>query len=162
MEPNVKDSLIAVLQDRASAGLRVQPVLSEEEAAAFRQVIRQRLSYELPVSYTTILAQTDGLDSNGVMLYASRQYFQGEKFLLQGFLEANLLLRAYAPNLDFIYFAESGMDLYRHNLQSKQFEVCTRVGLRPMETFATATEFFQQILDDMLDAVDDEEDEDEM
>jgi hypothetical protein len=148
--------LTAVLADRASAGLRVQPALSNEELTAFRQTIIQRLNYELPAPYTDILSQTDGLDSNGIVLYASRQYFQGDKFLLQGFLEANLLLRVYAPNLDFIYFAESGMDLYRHNLQSNQFEVCTRIGLRAMETFATAAEFFKQILDDMLDSVDEE------
>lgn len=154
MEQNVEQSLTAVLKDRASAGLRVQPALSNEELETFRQSVIQQLNYQLPDSYTNILSHTDGLDSNGVVLYASRQYFQGEKFLLQGFLEANLLLRSYAPNLDFIYFAESGMDLYRHNLQSNQFEVCTRVGLRAMETFATATELFKQILDDMLDAVD--------
>ena len=125
----------------------------------FRQSVVQQLNYQLPDSYIDILSYTDGLDSNGVVLYASRQYFQGEKFLLQEFLEANLLLRNYAPNLDFVYFAESGMDLYRHNLQSNQFEVCTRVGLRAMETFATSTEFFRRILEDMLDAVAEGEDE---
>ena len=160
MEQNLESSLSAVLLDRASAGLRVQPALPNDDLMAFRQVIRQRLNYELPGSYADILSRTDGIDSNGVMLYASKQYFQGEKFILQGLLEANLLLRVYAANLDFIYFAESGMDLYRHSLQSNQFEVCTRVGLRVMETFATAAEFFEKILSDMLDAVD-EEDEDE-
>ena len=157
MEQNAAYFLAAVLKDRASAGLRLQPGLPEADVTAFRRTVAQRLNYELPALYTDLLSRTDGLDSNGVVLYASRPYFQGAKLLQQGFVEANQLLRAYAPNLDFVYFAESGMDLYRHNLVSNEFEVCTRVGLRTMVTFATAEAFFQQIFADMLDAVDDPE-----
>ena len=151
--------MAAVRDERLQFNRRQQPPLSEAAQEVFKSCVASTLSYELPQAYLDILSKTDGLDSNGVVLYASRQYFQGEKFLLQGFLEANLLLRNYAPNLDFVYFAESGMDLYRHNLQSNQFEVCSRVGLRAMETFATSTEFFRWILEEMLDAVAEGEDE---
>jgi hypothetical protein len=159
MNQPVEDSLAAVLQDRASTGLRVQPALPAVEAAAFQQLVKQELAYELPAPYLAILAQTDGLDSNGIMLYASHPYFQEQKFRLQGLLEANRLLRAYAPNVEFVYFAESGMDLYRYSILGKQFEICTRVGLRVMETFGTAPEFFQRILADMLDLLTDEDEE---
>ena len=145
MEQHAESYLSAILLDRASAGLWVQPALPNHDLMAFRQVIRQRLNYELPDLYADILLRTDGIDSNGVVLYASKQYFQGEKFILQGLLEANLLLHAYAPNLDFIYFAESGMDLCRHSLQSSQFEVCTRVCLRAAVGSVSPTAWWSRV-----------------
>lgn len=160
MEQNIEFILAALIQDRASYGLKVQPALSDNELAEFRERVKQNLDYALPDSYAEIIHQVDGIDSNGITIYASKQYYQNNKFIIQGFVEANLLLRGYAPNNNFIYFAESGMDLYRHNLQSNVFEICTRIGLRVMEEFTSFTALLEHILNDMVDTADEEDEED--
>ena len=97
---------------------RQQPPLSQEAKQELISCVADTLSYELPQSYLDILAVNDGLDWNGEVLYASEtRLLSTEELDTQGLLEANIQLRlAYTPDKDFIYFAESGMDAYRHIL----------------------------------------------
>lgn len=158
MTENLEHLLADVLQDKAAAEEPQQPALDTGGSDAFSNRVTQTFRYTLPETYLKVLAQTDGLDCNGVVLYASRVYAEGERFVLQGFTEANILLRGFTPNRDFLYFAESGMDFYRHNLQTGKFEISARVGGTVFNSFATAEELFTQIFNHMLGNYDDEDD----
>ncbi|WP_022826214.1 YrhA family protein [Hymenobacter norwichensis] len=157
MSATSQQLLANVLQDKAEASEAIQQPLAEAAQSEFKQQVRRMLTYELPAAYVAILAQSDGLDCNGVVLYASKPYYAEKKFVIQGFVEANVLLRDYLPNRDFVYFAESGMDFYRHNLQSQKFEISARVGGVVVKSFDTPEELFDQVLNHMLDNYDDED-----
>lgn len=153
--------LLGTLLDRlAHYEVVAQPPLSEAAREAFRSRVAYTLSYELPVAYLDLLAITDGLSWNSAVLYASetRQHSNNE-LNIQGMLEANIQLRlAYTPDKDFIYFAESGLDAYRHNLVAGKFEISDRVvGDSVFETFGTAEELFQQLFQNMLNVGDDDD-----
>ncbi|HEX8349476.1 MAG TPA: YrhA family protein [Hymenobacter sp.] len=146
----MQELLSAVLLDKTEAKEHQQAALPKVEQDSFSRRVAQVFDYILPEAYLNILGQTDGLDCNGVVLYASRLYAENEQFVLQGFVEANVLLRDYQPNRYCLYFAESGMDFYRHNLQTGKFEISARVGGTVFDTFETAEELFVQILNHML------------
>jgi len=156
-----KNFLVAIQAEQVQFNRRQQPPLSEVAQETFRRRVASILSYELPQSYLDILASTDGLSWNGAVLYASETRLRDNDELdIQGLLEANIQLRlAYTPDKDFIYFAESGMDAYRHNLVAGKFEISDRVvGDSVFETFDTAEELFQQLLTNMLNVGDDDTD----
>lgn len=157
-----QDLLLAVLDQLAHYEVSTQPPLSEAAREAFRSRVAYTLSYGLPQVYLDILTITDGLDWNGTVLYASATRMrENDEFDIQGMLEANVQLRlAYTPDKDFIYFAESGMDAYRHNLLADKFEISDRVvGDSVFETFDTAEELFQQLFKNMLHVGDDDDDD---
>ena len=155
-----QDLLAAVLDQLTHYEVSTQPPLSEVAREAFRSRVAYTLSYELPQAYLDILTITDGLDWNGAVLYASETRLrENDEFDIQGMLEANIQLRlAYTPDKDFIYFAESGMDAYRHNLLTNKFEISDRVvGDSVFESFDTAEELFQQLFKNMLNVGDDDD-----
>ena len=116
----------------------------------------------MPHAYLDLLAVTDGLDWNGAVLYASETRLRNDELDIQGLLEASIQLRlAYTPDKDFVYFAESGMDFYRHNLQTGKFEISARIGGTVFAAFETAEELFVQILNHMLGNYGEEEEADE-
>jgi hypothetical protein len=132
---------------------RQQPPLSVVAQDKLKSRVADTLSYELPQAYLDILAVTDGLDWNGEVLYASEtRLLANDELDIQGLVEANTQLRlAYTPDKDFIYFAESGTDAYRHNIMTGKFEISDRVvGASIFETFNTAEELFQQLFKNML------------
>ncbi len=150
--------LVAVLDRLAQYEVASQPSLSEEAREAFKSRVAYTLSYKLPQAYLDILSETDGLDWNGVVLYASETRLHDDELSIQGLLEANIQLRlAYTPDKSFIYFAESGMDAYRHNLVADKFEISDRVaGDSVFATFDTAEQLFQQLFANMLNVGDDD------
>lgn len=156
-----QDLLATVRAEQQQFKRRQQPPLTEDKLEAFKKRVAFTLSYTLPQAYLDILAITDGLDWNGVVLYASETRMRdNEELDIQGLLEANIQLRlAYTPDKDFIYFAESGIDAFRHNLVANKFEISDRVvGTSVYETFDTADELFQRLLEKMLNTGSDEED----
>ncbi len=161
--PQATQELLAAVLDRlAHYEVAAQPPLAEAAREAFRSRVADTLSYELPTAYLDLLASTDGLSWNSLVLYASETRLGADDELeIQGLLEANIQLRlAYTPDKDFIYFAESGMDAYRHNLVAGKFEISDRVvGDSVFETFDTAEELFQRLLTNMLHVGDDDEDD---
>jgi hypothetical protein len=158
--PQATQGLLTAVVDRlVYYEVSIQPPLSETAREAFRSRVADTLSYALPQAYLDLLAVTDGLDWNGAVLYASETRLRDDDELdIQGLLEANIQLRlAYTPDKDFVYFAESGMDAYRHNLTTDTFEISDRVaGDSVFETFDTAEALFQQLLRNMLHVGDDD------
>ncbi|UYZ62000.1 YrhA family protein [Hymenobacter weizhouensis] len=161
-QTQLTDLLSAVLEQLTQYEIQPQLPLSELTAEAFKSRVASTLSYNLPHTYLNILSVTDGLEWNGVVLYASEtRLHDNDELDIQGLLEANVQLRlAYTPDKDFIYFAESGIDAFRHNLIANKFEISDRVvGTSVYETFDTADELFQRMLEKMLEAGNDEEED---
>lgn len=155
-----KDLLTAVRAEQQQFKRRQQPPLLKEKLEAFKNRVDYTLFYTLPQAYLDILAITDGLEWNGIVLYASETRIRDNgKLDIQGMLEVNMQLRlAYAPDKDFVYFAESGLDAFRHNLATNKYEVSDRVvGTSVYEVFDTADALFQRILEKMLHIDNDED-----
>lgn len=157
-----QELLATIRAEQVQFRRRQQLPLSAEARAAFRERVAFTLSYELPAAYLDLLAVTDGLDWNGHVLYASEtRLLDNDELDIQGLLEANVQLRlGYTPDKNFIYFGESGMDAYRHNLVENKFEISDRTSSTVFETFGTVEELFNRLLRGMLNLVYDPDEDD--
>ncbi len=158
---STQDLLVAVFTRLSKYEASGQPPLSTSSRDDFRARVVFTLSYDLPPAYLDILSQSDGLDWNGHVLYASETRMHADDSLaIQGLLEANMQLRlVYTPDKNFVYFAESGMDAYRHDLLKNTFEIADRTSATVFETFETADALFQRLLQGMLNLVPSDEDD---
>ena len=135
----------------------LQPAASAETIATLINQAATKLNYSPPAFYLELLQLTDGIARNGIQIYGTHtQKIQGidRDSLLDGLVEANLVWREFTPNKSHVFFAESGSDLYQHNLETDQFEVTDRVGRTVFNVFATVEELFETIFNHMLDRYD--------
>lgn len=152
MHQTTRELLDAACEHQHQTKRSGQPSLNPAQATTLRERVISIFGYELPPTYLELLMVTDGLDLNGVQLYASIPKQGPNNYFLPGLVEVNLQLRlGYEPAKNYIFFAESGMDAYRHNLRDNTFEIADRVAeLSVFESFATADDLFQQMLNYML------------
>ena len=132
---------------------------SAMQIAALQVASKSQLSYVLPAEYLELLAMHDGIDCNGIQLYASEPKIEDNgsgspEYLKRGFVEANLIWRDYEPNKQYAFFAESGDKLYCHNLTADKFEIVDRVTkalIYKPSSFGTFNKLLEQLLNHMLD-----------
>lgn len=139
----------------------MQLAASPVALSSLQELAIAKLGYTVPAAYIELLALVDGIDSNGIILYASHsQPLAGHPdkpdYTIEGFVEANELWRAGeegAYNRDYVYFAESGDYLYCHYLPANQYRIVDRVTLEPIyepAVFDTAEGLLEQVLNHML------------
>ena len=109
------------------------PPATPEELRGVQEAAAQQLGYTLPATYLALLARCNGVDHNGTQIYGTHDLLHTEPngritYDRMGLVEANLLWRDFPPNKDFVFLAETGDVLYRHNLSNGRFEVVDRVG----------------------------------
>ena len=145
----------------------VEAPASAAQLSALRLDSTNQLAYTPPAEYLELLATHDGIDCNGVQLYASAPETEDNgsdrpDYLKRGFVEANLIWRDYEPNKHYAFFAESGDKLYCHNLQASRFEIVDRITKAPIyapSSFGTFNELLEKMLNHMLDRYDVAEEE---
>ncbi|WP_231590643.1 YrhA family protein [Hymenobacter terrenus] len=146
--------------NREKLGRPIAPAATTEELRMVQEEATQKLRYTLPPAYLDLLRLSNGLDWNGVQLYASqprtRVTPEGRmKYLFRGIVEANEQWRDFPPNEEFIFFAESGDVLYCYNLTSGKFEIVDRITKEmdddQTDAFDTCEELLETLLNHMLD-----------
>lgn len=132
MEMTTHTLVEEVQANRERLGRPLAPPAQAEELRVLQAEAIQKLDYVLPSAYLELLAVSNGLDWNGIQLYASqartRVTPEGQiKYSLRGLVEVNEQWRNFPPNKEFVFLAESGDVLYCHNLTSGRFEIVDRI-----------------------------------
>ncbi len=129
-------------------GLTMQPPCSQELLMSLKDRCRRELAHDLPGEYCTFLEYTDGLDWNGLMLYASirRPLAQSPDSYIWEFVESNLLHRERPRLGKFLVFGHSGVDLYVYNIDASDYQVIDQVSLDLTESFPS----FEQLITEAL------------
>lgn len=142
-------SLQRIAQDLRETGGAFMPPCSEEEIRRLVTEAREALGAEIPRDYLEFLRRTNGLDYNGLVLYAAHptQIPGLEDTFLEGFVDANLAQRDVDVVRGFLIFGESSLDVYVYNLETKQFEVRDRTSF----TRPKPRPSFEQMIADALD-----------
>ncbi|HEX8656251.1 MAG TPA: YrhA family protein [Hymenobacter sp.] len=138
----------------------LQPPATAEDIANLVQRAGTELDYTPPTFYLDLLQVTDGLARNGIQMYGTRtQRIAGlaRESFIEGLVEANLIWREFEPNKNYVFFAESGSDLYQFNLHTQQFEVADRVGRTVFDQFTSMEQLLRVLFNHMLDRFDVEE-----
>ena len=98
------------------------------EIEDLRRRARRELAADVPDAYCRFLALMDGLDWNGLVIYASKTTpiaGYSDRFI-EGFVEATREWRDYEENRHLIFFGESGLSQYAYDPSVAEFRVLDR------------------------------------
>ncbi len=106
-------------------GLQLQPPATHEQIEAVLRRARERLGCDLPAEYARFLERTNGLSSNGLVVYACEPTVLAgytDEFI-EGLVEANEAWRDDPEHSSFLFFGEGNISRYVLNCQNSQYQV---------------------------------------
>lgn len=124
-----QELLEEVIASKAKYGEQSQPPCPAARLEDLRRRVRENLDAELPTEYAEFLRAQDGLNWNGLFVYASEtsRVVGTNDAQIQGFVEANLNFRDDDFFRDYLVFGDGNMDLYVQHLPSGEYQVIDRV-----------------------------------
>ncbi|WP_428261667.1 YrhA family protein [Haliangium sp.] len=144
------DLLEQLREKQEHSGEPLRPPCSPAALLALQERVRTELGVELPEPYAAFLQLTNGLDWNGVSLYASERTKgmtgSGRVGTFEGLVEDNLDRRDVEEFEHLLVLGDSGMDLYVYNLKRRVYEVLDSVSLDDFERFDTFDELMRHVL----------------
>lgn len=116
----------------------MQPPATAGQVEALRARVRAELGAPLPAGYEEFLLRYNGLDSNGLRVYATETVPLAGRpdRTLEGFVEANRAWRADEYYERLLVFAESAQRLYVYDLDEKRYQVLDRATCGVLHSFA--------------------------
>lgn len=133
-------------------GLTQQPACSLNDIEILKRNALNELGHTIPDAYIAFLSVLDGLDWNGLVVYASkRSPIVGftDRFI-EGFVEGNLTYQDFEPLKDYLIFADDGDALFTYQISTSKYQVVTSVGLTLLESFNTFDELLYNALQSHL------------
>ncbi|HEX8119397.1 MAG TPA: YrhA family protein [Pyrinomonadaceae bacterium] len=136
--------LTQVGAEQAKYGERSQPPCAEGRLERLRLRAREELGAELPEEYADFLRAQDGLNHNGLFIYASETspVAGGADATIQGLVEANLDWRDDEHFNNYLVFGEGNMDIYVRHLPTGAYQTLDRTPGNLIETHPS----FQHLL----------------
>ncbi len=161
MKQSINSLLTEIEQERQSRRYAVpmQPPASGERLQRLVNRALEELNYRFPAAYLDALGIVDGIDSNGIVLYASEtQPLLGQltrsDYNIEGILEANIQWRDNKANERFMFYGEAGDVVYCHDLTTNKFQFMDRVAQdvdSENDVFDTCEELLKKMFNHMLD-----------
>jgi hypothetical protein len=136
-------ALLSVIIEKArSIRWPVQPPATAAEIERLVSRSEQELGVRPPNEYPALLQTVNGLEWNGLVVYATRRtrLVNDPRKVIEGFVEGNLNYRDFEPLRQYLIFADDGSALYVENLNTEKYEVILRVGmtvLRSLDSFSS-------------------------
>jgi hypothetical protein len=129
-------------------GESLQPPCSAKDLTDLQAQARKELGVELPSGYTEFLRQHDGLDWNGLVIFASKTVpIVGYKDrFIEGFIDWNLEFRDDDWKNQYVVFGDSGMDLYVFEPKRKKYSARDCVSLDQNESYKSFEEMITAAL----------------
>jgi len=129
-------------------GERLQPGVTPEQLASLEKRSESELGARLIDGYAPFLKRTNGLDWNGVAIYASErtQIVGYSDRIIDGFMEANLAFRDVDEFARLLVFGESGDELYAYDTHLLQFQIVDRVPLDVLETYSSFERLLYEVI----------------
>lgn len=149
----------AVAKQRAKRRYPMQPSCTEEEIARLRAASKARLGVEPPARYLDLLRITNGINENGLYVYASREArdlisdVSGREFFMFDFVKENEGLRLDRPGYDrLLIVAYKDLYICALDMTTGKYVMFPHIGSKPDEVFDTFDELmiaaFSRILMD--------------
>lgn len=129
----------------------LQPPSSASDIEKLRRRSQGELGCDIPDEYSRLLAVTNGLVWNGLMIYATETtpLVGIPNLSVQGFVEANReyrVIRRGDPMHEYILFGEDSVAFFSFHIPANSYTVFTIVGMTILETYKT----FDELIVDAL------------
>jgi hypothetical protein len=134
------EAVLAEIQVRMEEdGDALQPPAGEAAVQALVARTRAELKAELPEPYAHFLRRHNGLDWNGLVVFATEPspIVGYADRTIAGFIETNLARRDIAELRDYLIFASTGDEEYCLAVPSKKFVMLDAVSTDEIETYAS-------------------------
>jgi hypothetical protein len=132
----------------AEKGLDLQPPASEQDILELRRSSVAGLGSDIPDGYAHFLRITNGLEFNGVCIYATRRTVVDVgtyQYTLGGFVDETLVWRSMNED-DFLVFGESSLDIYIYNPAKSRYEVQDRGAGDVVAVYSSFDELMEKAL----------------
>jgi SMI1 / KNR4 family (SUKH-1) len=135
---------------QATYGEQSQPPCPDERLARLRRRVHDDLGAVLPDEYAAFLRTQDGLNHNGLFVYASETtpIVGAAGATIQGIVEANLTWRDDEQMVSYLVFGDGNLDLYALHVPTGEYHVVDRVPGNLIATYPS----FEQLLAAALEA----------
>lgn len=129
MEAETERLLAELHAERARYGEAEQPPASDAEVAAMIESARVELGAEPPAAYCDLLRRSNGLNDNGLFVYATHDVPNAgtRDGVIAGFVQANLHWREGGGFDRLLVFGDGNQDLYVLDLDTADCQVRDRV-----------------------------------
>lgn len=147
------ESLVAeVAAEQQDAGETVQKGASEEEIAEAAGQVRGELGAQLPADYLAFLAQANGMDFNGLVLYGAGQSPDkpGKGGFWQGLVATNQEWRSTGDHEGYLILGDTDMDLLTASIDGQEAALRDRVSGDVLERFGDVRSMLEKVLRDRL------------
>ena len=143
-----QDLLKRVAEEERRFGSTLQPPCTESQISALVTRAKSELQATPPEQYMEFLELTNGLDWNGVVVYASETVpiVNHPDRSIAGLVEMNLNYRDDARFSDLLVLGSSGMDIYAYRVSTETYEVIDEVPHELIESLTTFDELMNRIL----------------
>jgi hypothetical protein len=137
-----------IADDQRRVGSQLQPPCTQDEMQRLVEHARATLRTELPAEYLDFLRLANGLDWNGVVVYASDTVpiVGHPDRSIAGVVEMNLNFRDASVFQSLIVLGSDGMDVYTYNVGDRVYEQYDEVPHVLIESFATFDELMAKVL----------------
>jgi hypothetical protein len=135
-------------EEHSRFGSAVQPPCSDEQIQLLIQRARTELGAVLPIEYLGFLGLTNGLDWNGVVVYAAETVplVGHSDRSISGVVEANLGFRDDVRFQDLLVLGSNGMDLYTVRLSTGVCAIYDEIPHELLEQLDTCDELLARAL----------------
>lgn len=124
------------------------PPCTDEQLRRLKLRAQEELGAELPAGYIDFLRRTNGLDWNGVVIYASETLpipGYDDRFI-EGVMEVNLSYRDNEWFQDRVVFGSDGMDIYTYEVTTGEYQIYDEVPHNLIETVSSFDELMARAL----------------
>ena len=134
--------------EQRQAASAPQPPCNDDELQRLIERVRQTLRIDPPAGYLDFLRLSNGLDWNGVVIYAAdTSPIAGHPDrIIPDIVEMNLNYRDDSRFEDLLVIGSNGMDLYACRISQDVYQIYDEVPHELLETFATFDELMTKAL----------------
>ena len=114
-----------------SDGDAMQPPATEQQLLQVRKKAQEKLGHDLPEGYRRFLAEVNGLNYDGLVIYATEPspIIGYEHELIEGFVEANVDDREFEPMSRYLAFGQNEFDVFVLDLKTGEYQVINQLRL---------------------------------
>lgn len=147
-----QELLEKIAQERAAYSESMQPPCPPRQIENLSKKALKNLNCNLPDGYIRFLEKTNGLDWNGITIYACETtLLVGYKDrYIEGIIEANQAFRESDTCRGLIFLGESGMDAYVYRPDTDQYQIAERISLRSLEDFSSFELMFRKAIENLI------------
>lgn len=126
----------------------LEPPCTEAKLKRLRERSRAELTTDVPNDYVDFLRIMDGLDFNGMLVYASEQTTSKDSSQAEifGFVETNLMHRDVDVMRGYLVFGSDSLNIYVLDVRNNEYQVLDRASLDKATSFSSFDEMLEQAI----------------